>query len=68
VCIHFTIGRGSFALHILDSRFLWLMKSKEPLMSRVSAVVARPLFLAFCMLCVSVSAASLVELPLPAPN
>jgi hypothetical protein len=28
VCIHFTIGRGSFVLLILDSRFLWLTKSK----------------------------------------
>jgi hypothetical protein len=46
VHIYFTIGRGSFVFLILDNRFLWLTKSKYPLMSRVSA-----LLLVLCCMC-----------------
>jgi hypothetical protein len=42
--IYLIIGRGRFACPILVSSFLWLMKSKYPSMSIVSANVTSLVF------------------------
>ncbi|EPS97482.1 hypothetical protein FOMPIDRAFT_1081517, partial [Fomitopsis schrenkii] len=66
--VHCTSWRGRcFARMTLRSRS-WLTKSKNPLMSKVSADITRPWFCAASTLCTNVSIASSAELAGRPPN